>query len=94
MGVTSYLPALLYNTRFPTKNTITIPANTIAICAAVSKKKPSGTMLMSMSVRGSRTHRSLLKKILWKTIKYFVKSVDIMPIKTKATAKTAPVPRW
>lgn len=47
---------------------------------------------MSISVRGSRTHRSLLKKILWKTIKYFVKSVDIMPIKTKATAKTAPVP--
>ena len=28
-------------------------------------------MLMSMSVRGSRTHRSLLKKILWKTMKYF-----------------------
>ena len=49
-------------------------------------------MLMSMSVRGSRTHRSLLKKILWKTIKYFVKSVDIMPIRASATAKTAPVP--
>ena len=47
---------------------------------------------MSMSVRGSRIHKSLVKKILWKTIKYFEKSVDITPISARATAKTAPVP--
>ena len=43
-----------------------------AMRAAVSMKKPSGTMLMSMSVAGSRIHRSLLKKIWWNMMKYLV----------------------
>ena len=51
------------------------------------EKKPSGTMLMSMSVRGSRDPQIIVEKILWKTMKYFEKSVDIMPIRASATAK-------
>ena len=49
-----------------------------AMRAAVSMKKPSGTMLMSMSVAGSRIHRSLVKKMWWNMMKYLVKSVDMI----------------
>ena len=60
--------------------------------AAVSMKKPSGTMLMSMSVAGSRIHRSLLKKIWWNMMKYLVKSVDMMSPRAVISAKNSPVP--
>ena len=63
-----------------------------AMRAAVSMKKPSGTMLMSMSVAGSRIHRSLLKKIWWNMMKYLVKSVDMMSPRTVINAKNSPVP--
>ena len=67
-------------------------ANKIPMRSAVSMKKGSGTMLINISVAGSRIHKSLLKKILWKTTKYLEKSVDIIPPTTRARAKNTPVP--
>ena len=55
-------------------------------------KKPSGTMLMSMSVDGSRIHRSLLKKIWWNMMKYLEKSVDMMSPRAVISPKNRPVP--
>ena len=64
----------------------THPPNRMAIRAAVSIKKGSGTILIRRSVRASRIQRSLSKKIWWKIIKYFVKSVDITAAKVQAGA--------
>ena len=64
-----------------------------AIRPAVSIKKPSGTILISISVDGSRIHRSLLKKIWWNIIKYFVKSVEMMAARAAIRPKNSPVPR-
>ena len=58
-----------------------------AIRPAVSMKNPSGTILISISVDGSRIHRSLLKNIWWKRIKYFVKFVDIIAASAAIDAK-------
>lgn len=63
-----------------------------AILPAVSMKKPSGTMLMSMSVEGSKIHRSLLKKMWWNITKYFVKLVDIIRARAAMVPKKRPVP--
>ena len=63
-----------------------------AIRAAVSAKNGSGTILIRRSVAGSRIHRSLSKKILWKIIKYFVKSVDIRRASPAVKTIKMPVP--
>lgn len=55
-------------------------------------ENPSGTILISISVDGSRIHRSLLKNIWWKRIKYFVKFVDIIAASAAIDAKNSPVP--
>lgn len=60
---------------------------------AVSIKKGSGTMFISKSVDGSSIHKSFVKKIWWKTIKYFEKSVDITANRKADTAKNSPEPR-
>ena len=49
-----------------------------AMRMAVSKKNPSGTMLMSISSFGFRIQRSLSKKIWWKVTKASEKSVARM----------------
>ena len=52
------------------------------VCAytiiAVSTKNGSGTIFMSRSVLGSSIHKSLLKNISWKMIKYFVKLLSLV----------------
>ncbi len=58
----------------------------------VSRKKPSGTMLMSISVEGSSIHKSFLKNIWWNIIKYLVKSVEIMSAVAADRKKKIPVP--
>ena len=67
-------------------------AKVTPILAAVSTKNGSGTMFINKSVDGSRIHRSLVKNILWKSIKYFVKSVDIMAARAAVNAKNSAVP--
>ena len=62
------------------------------IRAAVSMKNGSGTILISRSVRGSSCQRSLVKKILWKIIKYFVKSVEMIPASRAVTPRNKTVP--
>ena len=57
-----------------------------AMRAAVSIKNPSGTMLMSISVAGSRIHRSLVKNIWWNMTKYLEKSVEM--IRARAVSYT------
>ena len=64
-------------------------AKVTPILAAVSTKNGSGTMFINKSVDGSRIHRSLVKNILWKSIKYFVKSVDIMAARAAVNAKNS-----
>ena len=48
---------------------------------------------MSMSVDGSRIHRSLVKKIWWNMMKYLEKSVDIISPSAVTRPKNRPVPR-
>lgn len=60
------------------------------IRAAVSMKNGSGTMLIRRSVRGSSCQRSLVKKILWKIIKYFVKSVEMIPASRRSRPEIKP----
>ena len=48
---------------------------------------------MSMSVDGSRIHRSLVKKIWWNMMKYFEKSVEMMAARIAVMPKNRPVPR-
>lgn len=74
------------------KRNRTIRPKVTPILAAVSIKNGSGTMLIKRSVAGSRIHRSLSKKILWKITKYFVKSVDITAARTAVSMKKIPVP--
>ena len=63
-----------------------------AIRAAVSMKNPSGTMLISISVDGSKIHRSLVKKIWWNMMKYLEKSVDMISPRAVIRPKNRPVP--
>lgn len=65
---------------------------TSPILMTVSTKNGSGTMFINKSVLGSKSHKLFLKKILWKTIKYFVKFVDIIAVSNAAMAKNKPVP--
>ena len=53
---------------------IMMEENIISIRCVISTKKPSGTIFIKLSVVGSSIHKSLLKKIWWKIIKYFSKS--------------------
>ena len=63
-----------------------------AMRAAVSIKNPSGTMLMSISVAGSRIHRSLVKNIWWNMTKYLEKSVEIIRARAVISPKNRPHP--
>ena len=74
------------------KTTRTLMPKVIAILAAVSMKNGSGTMLISKSVRGSKSQRSLLKNIWWKMTKYFVKFVDIRAARAASIANKNIVP--
>ena len=66
--------------------------NRKAMRPAVSMKNPSGTILISISVVGSKIHRSLVKNMWWNMMKYFVKLVDIIAASAAITAKNSPVP--
>ena len=70
----------------------TSPPKIAAIRRAVSIKKGSGSIFIIRSSSGYRIHRVLSKRIWWKTRKYFVKSVDMITVRIKATVKKIPVP--
>ena len=60
--------------------------------AAVSMKKPSGTMLMSMSVAGSRIHRSLLEEDMVEHDEVFGEVSGYDESRAVISAKNSPVP--
>ena len=71
---------------------IMMEENIISIRSVISTKKPSGTIFIKLSVAGSSIHKSLLKKIWWKIIKYFSKSPAIRNTKTAVITRVNKVP--